>query len=124
MYNKLTNKMQESKENNMSNLEKYVERVKEYISKRNMTEDEIVRYVYLDLGSRFSFDLKFLLGNSKQKKEIYAKGGNIDDLNDAMGANIITCKSCANILTFILKELGIDAESIVFPEDCKKYQHV
>lgn len=108
----------------MSNLEKYVERIKEYISKRNMTEDEIVRYVYLDLGSRFSFDLKFLLGNSKQKKEIYAKGSNIDDLNDAMEANIITCKSCANILTFILKELGIDAESIVFPEDCKKYQHV
>ena len=120
----MTNKMEESKENNMSNLEKYVERVKEYISKRNMTEDEIVRYVYLDLGSRFSFDVKFLLGNSSQKREIYASGKSIDGIDSAMETNTITCLSCANILTYIFKALGINAESMVLEDDCRKYQHV
>ena len=54
----------------MSNLSEYIEKVKEYKKKnQNISEEELIRYVYLDLGKRFSFDLSFSFGNKKKKKE-------------------------------------------------------
>lgn len=50
----------------MSKMEQYIKKVEEFISKnKDLTEMEIIRYVYLDLGKRFSFNLNFAFGNSK-----------------------------------------------------------
>ena len=65
----------------MSNLDNYVDYIKRKINKiKDISETEIIRYVYLDLGNRFSFDLNYIFGNSETKKRIYAKSKNKDDL--------------------------------------------
>ena len=54
----------------MSNLTKYIEEVKKNISQQeDMTETEIIRYVYLDLGKRLSFNENFLPFGSSKKKQ-------------------------------------------------------
>ena len=68
----------------MSNLSEYIEKVKEYKKKnQNISEEELIRYVYLDLGKRFSFDLSFSFGNTKTKKRIYAHSKKEEDLDKA-----------------------------------------
>ena len=55
----------------MSNLDNYVEYIKKKINKiENITETEIIRFVYWDLGNRFSFDLNYIFGNSETKRKI------------------------------------------------------
>lgn len=53
----------------MSLLEKYVERIKQ--KTEEYSELEKIRYVYIDLGQKFSFDLDFSFGNTKTKNKIY-----------------------------------------------------
>lgn len=54
---------------NMSNLEKYIQDLKEMLMSANLNEIELVRYVYLDLGKRFAFNVEFFYGTSKIKKK-------------------------------------------------------
>ena len=51
----------------MSSLEKYIEEVKE--NTENFSDIEKLRYVYLDLGKRFSFNLDFFIWKFRNKKE-------------------------------------------------------
>ena len=51
----------------MSLLEKYVERIKQ--KTEEYSELEKIRYVYIDLGQKFSFDLDFSFGNTKTKNK-------------------------------------------------------
>ena len=77
----------------MSRLNDYIEKTKKYIEEhKDLTETEIVRYVYLDLGKRFSFDLNFVFGNSKTKKQIYKNSGKLENLNKSMENNVVICK--------------------------------
>ena len=57
----------------MKNLDKYVEQIKRYrIDNPEMTEVEIIRYVYLNLGKRFTFNVKFMpFGRSGDKQNLY-----------------------------------------------------
>ena len=96
----------------MSNLDNYVEYIKKKINKiENITETEIIRFVYWDLGNRFSFDLNYIFGNSETKRKIYAKSRNKDDLELCMEKNIVVCKSMAYICEYVLKKLGIDIKT-------------
>ena len=52
----------------MSSLEKYIEEVKE--KTKNFSDIEKLRYVYLDLGKRFSFNLDFSFGNTEKSKSL------------------------------------------------------
>ena len=53
----------------MSNLSKYIEKVKEYKNQNpGISEEKLIRYVYLDLGQKFSFNLKFFFTNRRTKK--------------------------------------------------------
>ena len=65
-----------------------------------MTEVEIIRYVYLDLGKRFTFNVKFTpFGRSRDKQNLYKyHSRNIRDLNECMETNIVICKSASYIL--------------------------
>ena len=99
----------------MSNLSEYIEKVKEYKKKnQNISEEELIRYVYLDLGKRFSFDLSFSFGNTKTKKRIYANSKKEEDLDKAMESNIIICKSVSYIVEYILKIQLIDNQVVAF----------
>lgn len=109
----------------MSNLDNYVDFIKRKINKiEDISETEIIRYVYLDLGSRFSFDLNYIFGNSETKKRIYAKSKNKDDLELCMEKNTAVCKSLAYICEYILKKLGIDIKTVVLDEYGIKQPHV
>ena len=75
----------------MSKLEKYIEEVKR--KTEGYSDIEKLRYVYLDLGKRFAFDLNFSFGNSRRKKEIYDHSGFQEELEKSMENNTIICKS-------------------------------
>lgn len=106
----------------MSKLKKYIEEVKR--KTEGYSDIEKLRYVYLDLGKRFAFDLNFSFGNSREKKEIYSHSGLPKELEKSMEDNIIICKSISYIYEHIAKQLGIKAESIKAPEDYRKYPHM
>lgn len=109
----------------MSNLSEYIEKIKEYKRQNpNITEEKLIRYVYLDLGQRFSFDLKFSFGNTKTKKSIYANSRKEEDLNEAMESNIVICKSVSYILEYILKRLGVNIRTVVDADDGRKFPHM
>ena len=57
----------------LNNLDEYILEIKEKIKTiPDITELELIRYVYLDLGKKISFDETFKpFGNSKTKQKIY-----------------------------------------------------
>lgn len=97
----------------MSNLEKYVKKIEEY-KKQNpdLTEVELVRYVYMDLGNRFSFDLNFAFGNSNTKKRIYRNSGTREKMEETFETNIGVCKDMARILAYVLSKFDIDIKTM------------
>ena len=107
----------------MSELDKYVEKIKEYIKQNpNITEENIIRYVYLYLGQRFSFDLNFAFGNSKTRKNIYNKSKDRETLENALEIGEGNCKVIANVLKYVLQEIGVNITTAVvetpYPSKC------
>lgn len=93
----------------MSELDKYVEKIKEYIKQNpNISEEKLIRYVYLDLGQRFSFDLRFAFGNTKTRRNIYTKSKNKEKLENAIATGEGNCRIIANILKYVLQEIGVN----------------
>lgn len=109
----------------MSNLSRYIEKIKEYENQNSdISEEKLIRYVYLDLGKRFSFDLNFFYTNRKNKQRIYAHSKNEEDLEKAMESSIVICKSVSYILEHILKNLGVNIRTVVAPNDTRKCPHM
>lgn len=109
----------------MSKLEEYVEKVKQYVQQHpDMSELEVIRYVYLDLGKRFSFNLDFMFGNSRTKKQIYRDSKTLYDLDESMETNTIICRSLAYILEYVLRELGTTIITVTSANDDKACPHV
>jgi len=102
------------------NLDKYVEKVKEFIDNNpGISEELIVRNVYLDLGKKFSFNLNFLpFGNSKKKQEIYRLANYPSELEKCMENNTIICNSLSRILVYILSRVGINIRTVVEDDSC------
>lgn len=105
----------------MSSLEKYIEKVKEETKK--FSDIEKLRYVYLDLGKRFSFNLDFSFGNSETKKKIYNKSHKSNELEQSMENNTIICKTSSTIYEYIMKKLGINIKTEADDMDTRKYPH-
>ena len=101
----------------MDNLDSYVQEIKEWISTvPDITEELIIRYVYLDLGKRFRFDINYRpFGDSKKRNMIYRASDFPATLNRCMETNTIICNSLANILVYILKNLGVNIVAIKEP---------
>ena len=108
----------------MSNLEKYIDELNEYIEKNNLSELEIIRYVYMDFGQRFSFDLDFAFGNAKTKKEIYGLSKTNKGIEKALEINKGLCTTFSYILNRVLKQRGIDIFSITEDGEDRKYPHM
>ena len=103
----------------MNNLDIYVEKVKNWIDKTpNVTENLIVKHVYLELGNKFSFDENYRpASDSYERKKLYKDSSTFLALNKCMETNRIICNSLAHIITYILRELGIDAKTAKNPHD-------
>lgn len=108
----------------MSNLEKYIKQTKEYIQDNNLSEIEALRYIYLNLGQRLSFDTEFSFGNSKKKREIYDRSIGNENLEKNFSENTIICKSLAFILKKILNDVGINANLDIDIEDKRHCKHM
>lgn len=107
----------------MSNLEKYIKSVKERT--KGLSEIEVIRYIYLDLGKRFSFDKRFYAGNSSQKKASYSDSGLFDAPERGMETGIIICKTSSRILQAVLTEMGVKTSCFtVYDDTDKQHPHV
>lgn len=103
----------------LSELDKYIEELK--IKTKDFTELEKIRYVYIDMGKKFTFDLNFSFGNKNQKQKIYKSCiNNKDNLEESFKSKIIICKSLSYLLEYILKSLGIKIITYSIPNDYSK----
>lgn len=105
----------------MSTMEDYIEKVRK--ETQGFSEDEMIRYIYMDLGKRLTFNLKFFCGNSRAKIKVYTESKR-KNIGEALRTNIIICKDSSYILEHILRELGVNIVTIVDPEDFRKCKHV
>jgi hypothetical protein len=99
---------------NLSNLENYIERMK--IETAGFSELETIRYIYIDLGKRLTFDPNFYRGNSSQKTRAYRDSEKVDAPEKGMETGVIICKTSSRILEMVLNSLGIKT-SIVSAHD-------
>ena len=107
-------------------LDEYIEYIKKYVEEHpTILEEEIVRYVYLDLGKKLSFDENFKpFGNSKKRQQIYKSSEYITVLNKCIETKKAICNSMAHILVHVLSKLGITILAITDPNDDRKTPHV
>lgn len=111
----------------MDTLDKYIFQLKKKIKKiPSITEAELIRYVYLDLGSLLSFDENFRpFGNSKTRQNLYKYHcQSKKDLDECMKKNKAICKSISHILEYVLKQLGTNIITVVDQNDIRKCPHV
>lgn len=102
----------------------YINDIKEKIKDMNLTENELVMYVYIDLAKRFKFNPDFFFANMKTRKSIYNNSFNHEVLNDCMESNTIICRSAAKILEYVLTNLGVKIITVDDPTDCRSFKHV
>jgi len=106
----------------MNELESYISLIK--LKTADYNELEKVRYVYIDLGKKMTFDLNFAFGDEDMKEYIYKHCFyNLEDLNGFFKNKTIICKSLAFLLEYILKELDIKITSVNC-EEINGYNHV
>lgn len=106
----------------MANLEKYILQAKE--NTKDFTDIEKLRYVYLNLGKKFVFDLDFSFGNIKAKQKIYYESGTKAGIEESFERGIAICKSIAKVYQYVMKALGIDIEIVIDDNEDRKYPHV
>lgn len=100
----------------MGYLDEYILEVKKYIAIHpDITELELIRYVYLNLGKRLSFNERFLpFGNSKTRQNMYKYHSQFkNDLEECLKSAKIICKSSSYILEYILRSFKVDIKTLV-----------
>ena len=106
----------------MENLDKYIEYIKTKIT-QDMTEEEIIMLVYIDLGKQLYFDIDFKFGNRKKRDEIFRNSGSDYKLDEIFQSKKIVCRTSAKIMQYILKHFGINIETEIVIDDNQKYHH-
>ena len=110
----------------MSTLNEYIKKIEKYIEENSdISENLLIRYVYLDLAKRFSFNSDFQpFGTSKKRKQIYNRSNTIEEMNKCMENNLVICNSVSNILEYILKHFGVNIKTVVSVNDFRDCPHV
>lgn len=111
----------------MGYLDTFILEVKKYIEKHSdLTERELIRYVYITLGLRLSFDEKFIpFGNTEARQNMYKYHSRLKkDLEECMKKNKAMCRSCSYILEYVLKHFDVDIKTVVDEDDTRKCPHV
>ncbi len=99
--------------------QEFIQSIKEKLP-NNLSELEIAKYIYIQLGKQKAFDEKYFFGNSKTRKKIYklAEQNKIDSEQASKNKKII-CVSLSYLYRDILKEFGIN--SVIAEEMEHKY---
>ena len=84
------------------------EEIISYLDKQNYDDFTKIRWIYLYVSSKFSYDVRFQLGNLKNKKEIYYK----KIYNKKVEEFEIVCYTIANILIDALSLIGVKGEIV------------
>ena len=72
----------------MSNLEVCANEINNELKQYgNLTEDEIIRFIYLFLGKKISFDIKWVYGLMNIKKDIYRYSGSEYSVEDKISSH-------------------------------------
>ena len=110
----------------MDELDKYISDIIMYKkNSKHIDEISLLRYIYLDLGLKLSFDLDFYYGNTKKKQEIFNHHINKKEvLNDCLKNKYAICRSMSYILEEVCKKFDINIISVSDPEDERNYPHV
>ena len=111
----------------MSNLDKYIEELTRQIEEfGNLTEDEIVRFIYLSLGRKIAFDTDWLFAEEDVAGNIYNSAGTENKANCFINNDkwIVICKDIAFLLEYIGKRFGINIETVDELSTNKPYPHV
>lgn len=94
----------------MSNLENYIEGVRKYCKENYLNELEKIRYVYIDLGRKYYFNLDFAFGNTKTRKQIYRRSKNMNSIDKSVYTGEIICTTLSEIYKKIMNDLGVDVK--------------
>ena len=78
----------------------------------DMSEEEIIRYVYINLGQKMDFDLHYTFGNKQERTKILRRSSSEEALDKAMEDHTIICKSLSYILERILTEFGTSIRTV------------
>ena len=103
----------------MENITKYIEEIRLYINNNpGITQDELVRYVCIDLGKRLAFNLQFIpFGTSRTRRKIYGEVNNLNKVDECLGTNTVICNTASKILCFVLQPFGIDIRTATDQND-------
>ena len=88
-----------------------------------MTEIEIIRYVYINLGKMMNFDLKYTFGNTKEKKKIATSTFSNEKINEDFKKRSVVCRSLTLIFKRILAEVDIQVD-IQEDDSYQSFKHV
>ena len=94
------------------------EEIISYLDKQNYDDLTKIRWIYLYVSSKFTYDIRFYLGNSKDKEIIYNKKIDIKKVEEFE----IICYTIANILIDALSLIGVKGELVREKE--KEFTHV
>lgn len=108
-------------------IEQFINEVKmelEVKGLNDITEDELVRYVYIKLGQNFNFDLRFYFGNNKTRIQMYQESKS-KSREEKMKRRTGICIDIADVLEYILKKgFGINISTERDIDDNQSYPHV
>jgi hypothetical protein len=76
-----------------------------------MTEEQIIRYVYIDFGKKMNFDLRYTFGNKKTRNIIYERIISESETEKILQDRISICKGMSILLQNILNEFGINCRT-------------
>ena len=84
--------------------QEFIQSIKEKLP-NNLSDLEIAKYIYIQLGKQKAFDEKYFFGNSKTRKKIYklAEQNKIDSEQASKNKKII-CVSLSYLYRDILRE--------------------
>lgn len=100
----------------VAELDSKIENLK--IAKGNISELEILRLIYIDLGQKMNFDIHYTFGNKRQKKLIYNRIVCEEEFDRAIESREIICKSLAYMIDMILPRYGFKS-TVVY--ECDEY---
>ena len=105
-------------------LDIYIDSLKEKTKLMDLTEEELIMYIYIDLGSRLKYDDDFYLSTHRKQKYLYSHSTSIDDINHCFASGNINCRSVSYILYYILKQFNVNVKVVENKNDLREFHHV
>lgn len=89
------------------NLDKIINEMYQKHGKEGLTEFEMARYLYLELGKLFRYDMNYPTYYDRKKEDIYYNQVDYDNIEN----NAYTCVQMSDIYVEALKRVGIKANT-------------